>query len=167
MSTDVRLCKCGCRTVLTRRRYPNGQLEAPGAFSAREYDGHACVGRARSQGLTRTAGAAQEPRKVAKGVPVRKTSSKRSQGHTAPHTGLGPLQPFAFNSPNPKRHDLIAERQAAEPRPEPSDGEIMALLKVCLELHEPLLECFEEAAQAARPVRRVPRAGTSRARWQA
>ncbi len=98
--------------------------------------------------------------------PVR-TPSKALEANVASNYGLGPLQPFAFTSPAPKRHDLIAERESGVTRPEPSRDEILALLKACLTLHEPMLECWEEAAQAALPVRRVPRAGTGRARWQA
>ena len=150
---------------MLRTRYPSGKLETTPAFEARLYATVNCYRHAR-------AGTAHSKRSGAsrrsKGLAYTQTPLKPAQPFSASTaTGLGPLQPFAFNSPNPKRHDLIAERERGATCPEPSDGEIMALLKVCLELHEPLLECWEEAAQAALPTRRVPRAKTSRARWQA
>lgn len=165
--TNPRLCGCGCKTFLTRRRYPNGQLEAPSAFAAREYAGHICVGRARRQGLLRAAGDPQTSREHPLRTSKPETSRKPLKRPTALSTGLGPLQLFAMRSPAPKRHDLNAERESASERPEPSRAELLALLKVCLRLHEPFPECFEEAARAALPVRRVPNAGQSRAKWQA
>lgn len=160
LNPDARLCRCGCARLILRTRYPSGKLEPLADFRRRTYATASCYRAVRADAAHSSSSGA---RRRSKSLRHTETPLSPAQSPTALATGLGPLQLFAMRSPAPKRHDLNAERESAGERPEPSRAELLALLKVCLRLHEPFIECFEEAARAALP---VPSARASRAKWQ-